>query len=91
MYRIYNPIALVGAAAMAAQALGMPACRYEVVGWSRPGTPSYRNRNNGSIAGAGHENKREIARRQRQKHRQHTKYMLNGGFTRRGAEAGPLA
>jgi len=44
--------------------------------------------NVGSIAGGGHEHKREIARRLRQKERLRQKYMLNGGFSRRGREIG---
>jgi len=34
---------------------------------------------------------REVARMGRQKDRMHHNYMMNGGFTRRGNEAGPVA
>lgn len=38
-----------------------------------------------------HKHPREIARRLRQEQAKHSKYMLNGGFTRRGNEAGEVA
>ena len=38
-----------------------------------------------------HQGEQEIARRLRQRKRLHQKYMLNGGFSRRGNEVGPMA
>lgn len=37
-----------------------------------------------------HQGEQEIARRLRQRKRLHQKYMLNGGFSRRGNEVGPI-
>lgn len=51
-----------------------------------PWLPASINRNTGKP----HEHKAEIARRKRQQARLHAHYMGNGGFTRRGNEAGPI-
>lgn len=71
MIRMYKNVPLVGAALSAALALGIPLMRVDYLGWSRPGTRQYRPSRT-SIAqanrwtGKPHENRREIARRQRQ-------------------------
>lgn len=96
MYRAYRLITLsalaVGtAAASISRSLAEPTKTPIFAGWTQPGPRYNPNRPSTSIAAEPHLHSREIARRERQRHRLHAKYMLNGGFSRRGNEVGPIA